>query len=89
MSEWIPCSERLPEITHFMYDVHPFSDNVLVFVRNEYGAERMVIGCVESEYEYHRWHSWSLTLHPCDEKFSWIPVAWMPLPEPYKEESDA
>ena len=78
---WIPVTERLPELTHFMYDVTPFSDTVLVTMRNQYGAERLVLG----NYEQRKGWNFEL-LNSTDERFQWHAIAWRPLPEPYTEE---
>jgi len=81
---WIPVAEKQPELTHFMYDVTPFSDTVLVTVRNQYGAERLVLG------NYEQRKGWDLELlDSMDERFQWHAVAWRPLPEPYKAEEES
>ena len=74
--KWIPCKERLPEITHFYHDVCPFSDEVLLAVRNEYGADQIIISSYDSDG---RWNYSGL-----DYRFKYKPLAWMPLPSPYK-----
>ncbi len=72
---WIPCSERLPE--------HPENDDYyLVTIQCEHydGWDDYVTGFAE----------W--TKHGWDEQSCYIGqikvVAWMPLPEPYKEETE-
>lgn len=78
---WIPVTERQPELTHFMYDVTPFSDTVLVTVRNQYGAERLVLG------NYEQRKGWDLELlNSTDERFQWHAIAWRPLPKAYQED---
>ena len=75
--EWIPCSEGLPGIKE-----HHVSDPCLVYCENgAYGfaeLEENIFGQVgwdcEREDEYHE---------PLGEV-----IAWMPLPEPYKAESE-
>ena len=78
---WIPVTERLPELTHFMYDVTPFSDTVLVTMRNQYGAERLVLG----NYEQRKGWNFEL-LNSTDERFQWHAIAWRPLPKAYQED---
>lgn len=80
--QWIPCSERLPE-EHLCDDgyVEP-SDYVLVYgdYRN-YGVSRYW-GNRRSKSEYP-------TTYKDWPDLDWImqkPIAWMPLPEPYKGE---
>ena len=80
---WIPVAEKQPELTHFMYDVTPFSDTVLVTVRNQYGAERLVLG------DYEQRKGWSLELlDSMDERFQWHAIAWRPLPKAYQEDTN-
>ena len=80
---WIPVAEKQPELTHFMYDVTPFSDTVLVTVRNQYGAERLVLG------NYEQRKGWDLELlDSTDERFRWHAIAWRPLPKAYQEDTN-
>ena len=75
--QWIPCSERLPDIKE-----HHVSEPCIVYCENgAYGfaeLEENIFGQVgwncERDDEYHE---------PLGEV-----LAWMPLPEPYKEEED-
>lgn len=72
-TKWIPCSERLPKKEKKTYWV-----------------------CTDTEYQYEcRWTNnrfglgegewgWSIFDTPQYSK----PIAWMPLPEPYKEEME-
>jgi len=76
--EWIPVSERLPEIKE-----HHVSDVCLVYLKDggmtfselQENIFGQVGWDVEREDDYHE---------PIGEV-----VAWMPLPEPYKEGKDA
>ena len=75
--KWTPCSERLPDITD-----HHTSEPCIVYCDN--GAytfaelEENIFGQVgwncERDDEYH--------------EAVGVVLAWMPLPEPFKEESD-
>ena len=82
--EWIPCSERLPEenICDDGY-VEP-SDYVLVFGdHGNYGVSRYWGNRRTKKTNPHSFPDW-MDL----EWFSQKPIAWMPLPEPYKKEGD-
>lgn len=72
---WIPCSERLPEL-----DEDGYSDKVLVCFAN-------FTGCEICEYrdcdDCHGWYVGDTDDNP--EDIGIHVVAWMPLPEPYKE----
>ena len=74
-SKWIPCSERLPEL-----DEDGYSDKVLVCFAN-------FTGCEICEYrdcdDCHGWYVGDTDDNP--EDIGIHVVAWMPLPEPYKE----
>ncbi len=72
---WIPCSERLPE--------HPENDDYyLVTIQCEHhdGWDDYVTGF--AEWTKHGWDELSCYIGQIKV------VAWMPLPEPYKEDSD-
>lgn len=73
--KWIPCSERLPEL-----DEDGYSDKVLVCFAN-------FTGCEICEYrdcdDCHGWYVGDTDDNP--EDIGIHVVAWMPLPEPYKE----
>lgn len=70
---WIPVSERLPEAGEYVGDVAKY-----YLVQNEFGdmlvARYAHSGYWEQIYQY----------KPCADEI----VAWMPLPEPYKEEQE-
>ena len=68
--QWIPCDERLPEAGEYIGDIAKY-----YLVQNEYG-DMMVARYTHSEY----WEQ-IYQLEPIGDKI----VAWMPLPQPYKE----
>ena len=70
---WIPVSERLPKAGEYADDVPKY-----YLVQNEYG-DMMVARYTHSEY----WEQ-IYQLKPIKDEI----VAWMPLPEPYKAESE-
>lgn len=63
-ANWIPCSERLPEIAKSVLVTSTWPDGQ----RACHVSERMI-------------HKWTNT-------FGAKVVAWMPLPEPYKEDKE-
>lgn len=75
-SNWIPCSERLPNEIEFQE----------VYCRNQYAAEFLVTikGATRPTTLYFKNNSWF------DEERNYYKVAaWQPLPEPYKGEEAA
>ena len=89
--EWISCKEKLPEV---MYGSGgECSADVLICVKDE-DEEGTTITISTGFYGYYPesktlrgW--WSVYAYGCsqlDEKYEVI--AWMPLPEPYKEEAE-
>ena len=82
---WIPCSERLPEDDKEQYIVQKTNGfiDILGFTKDAYkldrydfaeykGKNKQLFYKYDSEYGYIEWK--------CE--------AWMPLPEPYKAESE-
>ena len=82
---WIPCSERLPEDDKKQYIVQKTNGfiDILSFTKDAYkldrydfaeykGKNKQLFYKYDSEYGYIEWK--------CE--------AWMPLPEPYKAESE-
>ena len=69
-SKWIPCSERLPEIGEY----------VLCYLkgRRYFGQYRVCKYCAADKYVNHPYFDFNENGFP-------NVVAWMPLPEPYKE----
>lgn len=72
-TRWIPVSERLPKAGEYVGDVAKY-----YLVQNEFG-DMMVARFTHSEY----WEQ-IYQLKPIADKI----VAWMPLPESYKESDD-
>lgn len=71
--KWIPVSERLPKAGEYVGDVDKY-----YLVQNEYG-DMMVARYTRNEY----WEQ-IFRFQPISDEI----VAWMPLPEPYKAESE-
>ena len=71
--QWIPCSERLPEEDDYRYCIECLDGAVWYFTEN---------GTMGLGYYYKSVKEWSTT---DDLKTDGKVVAWMPLPEPYKE----
>lgn len=75
-SNWIPCSERLPNEIEFQE----------AYCRNQYAAEFLVTikGATRPTTLYFKNNSWF------DEQRNYYKVvAWQPLPAPYKGEEEA
>ncbi len=73
IGEWIPCSQRLPEIPNGQR----FSQEVLVAFKNYNGQILTDISHYSNDD-----NCWLCDSSVCNIKT----MAWMPLPEPYKEE---
>ena len=71
---WIPCSERLPEEEDYKSCIECLDGAVWYFTEN---------GTMGIGYYYESTKEWSTT---DDLKTDGKVVAWMPLPEPYREE---
>ncbi len=71
--KWIPVSERLPKAGEYIGDIPRY-----YLVQNEYG-DMLVARYTHGEY----WEQ-MYQLKPIGDEI----VAWMPLPEPYKTESE-
>ena len=71
---WIPCSERMPEVGSEVLVCFDFKGNRSVYISNFYG-----------DGEFHGLDDEYLTSEgrKCRKA-----VAWMPLPQPYKESED-
>ena len=80
---WIPCSERLPELTQYEKDIGAYSwkesDFVLVSTKN--GLVGMA--SLEEDADGKTWMSDDDFVMQDIDSFTDV-TAWMPLPEPYK-----
>ena len=79
-SEWIPVSERLPEYDEFVLVTANGKHNNITF---EHAIELAVYA---KDKVYAKDEGWILEAYP-----DWLEpnvTAWMPLPEPYKEQND-
>jgi hypothetical protein len=72
-TRWIPCNERLPKENEYVDDVRKH-----YLVQNEYG-DMFVAGYIKKNYWEEIYH-----IEPVTDQI----VAWMPLPDPYKEEKE-
>ena len=93
---WIPCSERLPE-TDNKNSINNY--NVLLWVKDKSHPERepqIYLGKLRHiDGDDGSGNFWGVKTHPCDWTiWGWSyfnepeVIAWMPLPEPYKEEAE-
>lgn len=73
---WIPCSERLPEEDDYKSCIECMDGAVWYFTEN---------GTMGLGYYYESVKEWSTT---DDLETDGKVVAWMPLPEPYREEGE-
>lgn len=87
-TRWIPVSEKLPEVRDDKYG--DTSDDVLICVMDEdgyYSISTGFYGYYPNNGSYQGW--WSVWTDGCDKLYSKDKVvAWMPLPQPYKIESE-
>ncbi len=74
---WIPCSERLPEEIPYYYLVTVANHGT--FFTTTFPDE---VAVVKWDYDRRKGRS---SFHWCDER---TVTAWMPLPEPYREDSE-
>lgn len=88
---WIPCSEKLPEVNEKPYYIDPIdgnelfeSEQVLVFGKNENGYDYSVASHIYSTESGDEWGN----AYDSEEVELTTILAWMPLPEPYREEGE-
>ena len=101
--QWTPCSERLPELTEHTHCIeHDIYKNDDTVVRDEYASSAVLCTMANGKIEIGSIVHFIDTSESgevlCDEydyddlihKFISIDnvLAWMPLPEPYREESE-
>lgn len=82
---WIPCSERLPE-THkeasIFEDDYKCSDAVIVSLAEPFEGDVVVIATYDEGHDEELRYGWGDAFYGEALKVT----AWMPLPEPYKED---
>ena len=80
--QWIPCSERLPKERDAgilkKLGTNKLSDDVLITVDVK-GTQMTDVGCTHDGVWQWK-HKYAFP--------DWTVIAWMPLPEPYREEGD-
>lgn len=78
---WIPCSERLPQ-HRFYENGEPMEYNVML--------RRATEPTTLSVDEHGTWFDWKGNYHNIASlmAYEFDVIAWQPLPEPYKEESN-
>ena len=77
---WIPCSERLPEEDYWTGANFQYSASALMTVYNAEDEETII------DYGHTVDGKWYSETTNCLVPSWWEVLAWMPLPEPYREE---
>lgn len=81
----IKALEQEPKIPHWNHGLPDTGDEYIVTVRERWGKDE------EWKYEsvgaYYTTSGWELS-YDIDEGQEWEIIAWMPLPKPYKSESE-
>ena len=86
-NSWIPCSERLPEENYWTGGGRQFSDIMLVTCVHHANDNEHFVDMAETVDGAWRF------IRETKEGYGFLPdccevIAWMPLPEPYKGETD-
>lgn len=77
VNEWIPCSERLPE--------PDYVKKIIVTMKNRNKNFSTIANYKEVTIRGEKIRRWEWNDRV---NFPWEVIAWMPLPEPYKAESE-
>lgn len=83
-AEWIPCSERLPEL-------HPVTYHDPVTLFSQYKISYPVLATVDGEVliaEYEDDLDGRTAWMAADTEMKLNVIAWMPLPKPYREDGE-
>ena len=81
-AQWISCSERLPDEDYWTGANFQYSADVLMTVYNAEDEETII------DYGHTVDGSWYSDTTDCLVPSWWEVLAWMPLPEPYREVSE-
>ena len=79
-SQWIPCSERLPDEDYWTGANFQYSADVLMTVYNAEDEETII------DYGHTVDGNWYSDITDCFVPSGWEVVAWMPLPKPWEGE---
>lgn len=77
--QWTPCSEKLPDEDYWTGANFQYSADVLMTVYNAEDEETII------DYGHTVDGSWYSETTDCLVPSWWEVLAWMPLPEPYKD----
>ena len=79
-TQWIPCAERLPDEDCCTGKGTQYSNDVLMSVCNAKDDESII------DYGHTVDGQWFSETTDCFVPPNWNVTAWMPLPEPYRED---